>query len=552
MRKKEARTFSVQDGLPWLEFNYNASCADSVGNIYFGGLKGLLFFNSTRVNKNEMPVNPYVSKISLDYKEVDFLKLQTGKTKINAPAFLVDTFDLDYSVSVLTLELRTDDYISPHRQEFRYKLEGFDDKYTYVTSENRNVTYTHLKGGTYFFKYSCRSIGGSWSNEKLIVIIKHVPFWKEKWFVATVLIIVVFVLGVILVFFLKAQAKRRQQLEEKITERTKLIAKQKENLLHQRDALITKNKKILKQQEVLKESNEQVNYQNEELRSQSDMLHEVNQEMMQQNKMIADQAQKLKEKNSLLSRGLNYAKRIQISLFPDENDLKRHIHKSFIFFKPKEKVSGDFLWLRKVANKIIIAEVDCTGHGVPGAFMSMIGNALLNEIVGNKHITDPATIFYHLNEELHSIFKQGDYDIEAQDEGMDLSLCTIDLSAKKVVFASAMQNVFIARPNCDIEVVKGDIFSIGGLMSKFKKPIYTNFEFAIEPGMRLIFTSDGYIDQFGGAERGKFGVERFERLLCNNSSNSMEGFKKSVEESFTNWLGDNDQLDDILVVAIEF
>ena len=199
----------------------------------------------------------------------------------------------------------------------------------------------------------------------------------------------------------------------------------------------------------------------------------------------------------------------------------------------------------------ILAEVDCTGHGVPGAFMSMIGNTLLNEIIINNQIETAQEIFKTLNEELLFIFSHDDFDDEAQDEGMDLTISVIDKTSNKIEIASAMQNFFIIKDK-EVSVYRGDIFSIGGLISRLKKPVYSTQEFEIEEGLRIIMTSDGFIDQFGGTEKDKYGVDRFYKLLSETSSQSVENQIATIKETFNIWKGNQDQMDDVLILGFEF
>jgi len=315
---------------------------------------------------------------------------------------------------------------------------------------------------------------------------------------------------------------------------------------------ILKEKENLKEEtSLLKEDYFEVNTQNEELRTNSEQLMEINEMILAQKKQIEIQSKNILEKNNLLTQSLKSAQRIQHSLFPKSEDIKKQLPKSAIFFQPKDIVSGDFYWMRNVDDKIYVAEVDCTGHGVPGAFMSMIGNTLLNEIIVNQKITAPQEIFQKLNESLLFIFSHEEFDDEAQDEGMDLTLAVIDRTNSKIDLISAMQNFFVCKNN-EISIFKGDIFSIGGFISRMKKPVYTVYEFAIEEGLRIFLSSDGFVDQFGEIERDKYGVERFNQLLYRSRSMSIELQIEHIKESFNKWKSTHEQMDDVLILGFEF
>jgi serine phosphatase RsbU (regulator of sigma subunit) len=331
--------------------------------------------------------------------------------------------------------------------------------------------------------------------------------------------------------------RRNQKIQEIVDNRTKFISDEIDKLQQQTDSL--------------KESNFEAKTLNKELISESQLLKEINEKILDQSKELAEQSKKIHQKNELLTQSLNYARRIQHSIFPEIADMKKVLPKTAIFFQPKELVSGDFYWMHSTDDFIIVAEVDCTGHGVPGAFMSMIGNTLLNEIIINKKILAPQEILRKLNEELLVIFDHDDFDEEAQDEGMDLTLAVINRATHKVEIASAMQNFFIISNN-EVSVYRGDIFSIGGLISRLKKPEYTTHVFDITEGFRIIMASDGFVDQFGGKEKDKYGVDRFYRLLTETSKMTVEDQITSVNTSFNGWKSSQDQMDDVLILGIEF
>ena len=362
-------------------------------------------------------------------------------------------------------------------------------------------------------------------------------FFHNSAIIFLILFLFCLVFFVFLFLWSKYKKRRNREIQKIIDDRTHIINLEKTILQKQTDSLKVKNF--------------EVKTQNSELRTESQQLKETNEMILQQNKMIEEQSQKIHKKNELLTQSLNYARRIQHSLFPNITDIKKVLPKSSLFFQPKDIVSGDFYWMHSYVDLIIIAEVDCTGHGVPGAFMSMIGNTLLNEIVINKQIHSPQEIFKKLNEELLFIFSHDDFDDEAQDEGMDLTLAVVNTKTKKIQIASAMQNFFIIKNN-EVNIYRGDIFSIGGLISRLKKPVYTTHDFDITDGLRVIMSSDGFVDQFGGTEKDKFGVDRFYKLLSDTSTLSVDDQITEVKSHFSKWKSSQDQMDDILIIGFEF
>ncbi len=258
-----------------------------------------------------------------------------------------------------------------------------------------------------------------------------------------------------------------------------------------------------------------------------------------------------KQKEKIVA-SITYAQRIQQSILMEESEIQNYLPECFIYFQPKDIVSGDFYWCSKLGDKIIIAAVDCTGHGVPGAFMSMIGNTLLNQIVNEKHITKPSEILHYLNLGVYEALHQKK-DGALADDGMDIALCCIDYKNKEVQYAG--QNPFNVLSNGKIEVIKGDIYGIGGggIISKLHDPlkkVFTNHVIPIKEGMSIYLSTDGYMDQFGGSERKKFGSQRFKDLLLKNHHMSMQKQKELIASANEEWKGNTMQIDDVLVIGI--
>lgn len=551
------KIYNSSDGLSGNIFNSQCSYSDN-RYMYFGGINGVVYFDPYKLSGNEYEPKIYIKGLQILNDNIEPGKTYRGVQYLQRPIYLTDELTLSYKDNILRFEVICLDNISPSKNKFMYTLDGFDSKPSFSSSSQKYIHYTNLHGGTYYLRLRAINSDGVWGNETTLTIHVTPPFYTKAWFKILSFALIVLILISTIYLLNKIHIKRERILEAKVSERTTRIEEQKEELEHQHlqltqahQVLKIQKDELLMQKNMLVESHEEVNIQNEELAARSEILRDVNEEIMLQNKKIAEQAQHIQEKNNLLTKSLNYAKRIQNSLFPKVETIRKAIPNSFVFFRPKEIVSGDFYWMREVNDKIIIAEVDCTGHGVPGAFMSMIGNALLNEIVINRKITKPAEIFYKLNEELLRIFRTGDFDTEAQDDGMDLSLICIDKENQQIELASAMQNIFVFKDG-DLNVYKGDIFSIGGLMSKFKDPQYTNFSLPLESGTRIFLCSDGFIDQFGGVERDKFGIDRFIQLLLSLSNKDMLEHEIILDQELHNWLGGFEQLDDILVVGMEF
>ena len=266
---------------------------------------------------------------------------------------------------------------------------------------------------------------------------------------------------------------------------------------------------------------------------------------------IEAQSRLLEKKNNDITASINYARRIQIAALPPNADIYRALPESFIFFEPRDIVSGDFYWFKEIDNKLFLAALDCTGHGVPGAFMSMIGNKLLNEIVETKRIHDVDHILQELHKGVFASLKQ---DETTNRDGMDISICMINKFDNKLEFAGARHPLLIVQ-NGEIEEIKGDRYSIGGLKKKEGPKIFTKKVVELDnnaPHKQTFYIfSDGFRDQFGENQDKKYGKRRFKDFLLSIQDEPMKKQRISLRNELLNWKGDQKQLDDILVIGFQ-
>jgi serine phosphatase RsbU (regulator of sigma subunit) len=261
---------------------------------------------------------------------------------------------------------------------------------------------------------------------------------------------------------------------------------------------------------------------------------------------LAIKNEELAEKNKNITDSIRYAKRIQDGMLPREDEFKRNLSEYFILFKPKDIVSGDFYWIRKEGDEVFIAAVDCTGHGVPGAFLSIVANDLLDESFEAAREKTPAAILNELTKLAHKALHGKVDDIELRD-GMDLSLCKIDLKNYKAEYAGAYNSLYLIRQNKLIEY-NPDNISIGS--EDHRDKLYTNHSFSLEKGDIIYLFSDGYADQFGGDKGKKFKYHQLQQLLVKNNNRSLDLQKHLLEQEFETWKGGLEQVDDVLVIGI--
>ncbi len=251
--------------------------------------------------------------------------------------------------------------------------------------------------------------------------------------------------------------------------------------------------------------------------------------------------------NVQLTDSIRYARRIQLSLLPDTKDLRDSFPESFVFYKAKDIVSGDFYWYSKVNGKSLIATVDCTGHGVPGAFMTVLANTLLNQIVLEREITEPREIITLLDQKVQQNLRQDGVDNQTFD-GMDIALCSIDQTRKELKFTGAKLPLYCTKDNQLVEI-KGDRYPVGS--SQFREKYFTSHSINYEPGMLIYLSSDGFQDQFGGSKDRKFMKARFRELLQSVSTQPVQAQQAELQQAFDTWRGSNELTDDVLVIGIK-
>jgi len=280
-----------------------------------------------------------------------------------------------------------------------------------------------------------------------------------------------------------------------------------------------------------------------------------NAEILEQREQILNQKSELEEaftiihkKNEDITNSISYAKRIQTAMLTDKDNIQKLVPESFIFFRPRDIVSGDFYWFHAIegTKDVLLAAVDCTGHGVPGAFMSMIGCNLLNQIT-SEGICSPEKILEKLHYGIEQSLHTGHTEVR---DGMDMAMIRLDRKRQVFEFAGAKNPVWYIQ-NGEIKEIRGDKMPIGGNLDTDKFIQFTLHTVPLEGVSWIYLFSDGFEDQFGGPEGKKFMKRRFKELLFNNSHLTAQQQQQNLEETIATWIGDLTQIDDILVMGIK-
>jgi len=293
----------------------------------------------------------------------------------------------------------------------------------------------------------------------------------------------------------------------------------------------------------IKRTNVKISTQRDEIESQRDEV-EAQRDLLKTHRDIL-----VHQKNEIVE-SINYAQRIQSAMLPPDSYFSELLNDYFILYKPRDIVSGDFYWIKQVKQYIVLVVADCTGHGVPGAFMSMLGMSNLNEIVQRREITQAKEILNELRKQIkHSLRQQGDRDDPK--DGIDMALCVLDMENMKLQYAGANIPFYLIRDvrgKPVLKEIKADRMPLGYYQSEDVS--FVNHDLKLEKGDAFYMFSDGFIDQKGGKEEKKFLSKNFKKLLLKIGDQPMPNQKDILEETLSDWMGDTSLIDDILVIGV--
>lgn len=510
----EITHYASKEGFYPLETNEGAVSKDKKGHLWFGTVDGLVKYvpENDRINK-KTPLT-YIHSLKLFDKKTD---LSSIADSIDKETGLPVNLELPYNKNYLTFEFVGLHYTNPEKVRYKFMLEGFDNDWSEPTEE-RSATYKKIPNGEYTFKVLARNNDGVWNKTPVTYsfTIKP-PFWKTWWFYTLVGLFILF----LIYQFIKARERKlindKRVLEQKVKERTREIAEQKE--------------KIEKANEELRTKQEQILTQKDEIQKQRDIAEEQRDQISKQKQEITD--------------SIIYAERIQQAILPPEDYCKSILPDHFILFKPRDIVSGDYYWMTQKNNKTVVVAADCTGHGVPGAFMSMLGVAFLHEIVNTMDDVQAHLILNRLRYYVKKTLYQTRDDSQTKD-GMDLALCIIDHEKKVLQYAGAYNPLYYFRDG-ELHQIKADRMPIGIHIKE--KDTFTKHEVELQSGDVFYIFSDGYVDQFGGEKGRKFKTKPFKRLLTQIHKEPMNIQKQKLDETIVEWQGDHNQVDDIIVIG---
>ena len=372
----------------------------------------------------------------------------------------------------------------PKEVAYSYFLEGYEQSWS-LKSLTNTVKYPKLSDGNYRYLLKSYNSDGVEGNTAEFSLFIDLPYWKKTWFYLLSLIFTFLLIVGIIKIREKNLIQIQKKLEFQLDLRTKEVVSQKEKI-----ELINKD----------------------------------------------------------LTDSINYAKRIQLQLLPEKTNYKSILPKSFVLYKPKDIVSGDFYWLKDLGNEIIIVCADCTGHGVPGGFVSMIGSILVNEAVVFHNERDPSSILRDIDLNIKTVLHQKN-DYKSNRDGMDLAIVNINKETGLMRFSGAVRPCYIYRDGKQT-ILKGNRFSIGGF--SLLEKVFETTEFQLKKGDLIYLFSDGYADQFGGNDFRKLKMSGFHAILERIVKNPIDQQQALLDKELSDWMGENAQMDDILIMGFEY
>lgn len=497
-----------QQGIPWLIKNNNWICInpktpwtnqeksflklfDDISSIISDQNQNLWIIN----NNNQIYK---INHSKFRNLEPDFNVFFDQIKNENGINFELSNLKFDPDNKAIYVRIIAPYYIKRSSTQYHYFIEGLMKDWS-AWSDNQEINLI-VKSGKYTLHVQATDIWGNESEIKSLHFTIKPPFTESAWFYILILLGVIFFFVILLKIRERKLIHDKKILERKVKERTFEIEEKAEEIETQRDEITIQRDEILSQKEEITDS-------------------------------------------------INYAKKIQNAILPIKEHFGKAFTDYFILFKPRDIVSGDFYWIAEDKDKIYFTAADCTGHGVPGAFMSMLGISSLNEIFGSKKNDLTANkILNQLREKikfsLHQTGKEGE-----NKDGIDMAMCILHKTKNILEYAGAYNSLYLIR-NCELIEYKADRMPIG--IYHVEKESFTNNEIQLQKGDIIYIFSDGYVDQFGGPAQTKFKSLNLKKMLVEICEKPMNEQKQILETRFNAWRGKLDQIDDLIFIGIKF
>ena len=495
-----ATNYGKQDGLKGSDFYPSSAHLDDQNRIWWGTGKALAMLDLNKYEQNQNAPTIQLTDIRLQQSFIDFRKLKDSVDKgydyyldeaqtinlnsveyddVTAFTNCPEQLELPYYVNHLTFYFSGIDWSAPHKVQYQYMLQGLDADWRGITHENWAV-YSNTPSGEYIFKV--RAIGDArvWSEVLAYPVIIHPPWWTTWW--AYLLYFLTGVLGLYLFIRIRTAklVENKKQLELIVTDRTAEVVQQKELV---------------------------------------------------------------ERKNQEITDSITYAQRIQNAILPSKNLIDTHIKDAFFIYQPKDIVAGDFYWLEASDDQILLAAADCTGHGVPGAMVSVVCNNALNRTVREFKLHSPGDILNKVRELVIETFTSAGQDVK---DGMDISLISLNPKTNEMKYAGANNDLYVVSDG-ELQITPADKMPIGRHIVNRE---FIEHTVQLKKGDCFYIFTDGYMDQFGGPRGKKFKYSAFKDLVLEINQMPMEQQGRHLVNVIKDWMGALEQIDDICVIGV--
>lgn len=497
----EVINYGKLDGLKGADFYPHSALMDDENRIWWGTGKALAMLDLNKYEQNKNAPKVQITDIRLEQKFIDYRKLKDTIDKgfkayldeskevdlseikfdgVTAFTNCPERIELPYNLNHITFYFSGIDWSAPHKVRYQYMLKGLDPTWRPVTDENWAV-YSNTPSGEYIFKVRAIGDAGIWSEVQSYPVIIHPPWWNTWWAYIMYLLVSLLSIYLFIRFRTEQLLEKKRQLEEVITERTAEVVQQKE-------------------------------------------LVEL--------------------KNKEITASITYAQRIQSAILPSKSYIDQYVKESFVLYQPKDIVAGDFYWMEAIDDVVLLAAADCTGHGVPGAMVSVVCHNALNRTVREFKLTSPGDILNKVRELVIEKFTTVDTEIK---DGMDISLISINLKTYEVRYAGANNNLYIVNKG-KLREIQADKMPVGRFIVNKE---FSEHKVEVQEGDCFYIFTDGYADQFGGPQGKKFKYSRFKQMFEEVNHLPLNEQKREIEMSLANWMMNHEQIDDICVIGFK-
>jgi ligand-binding sensor domain-containing protein/serine phosphatase RsbU (regulator of sigma subunit) len=500
---KEIKNWNKSNGFASYDNKPNASVFDNQQNIWIGSIEGLTLYQNKKGEENVVSkkgINIFINAIRIENKSVDWTDEALFKsgdfTGLKFDGFfnwykIPKNLQLDYTHNTIQLVVSTDNIAEQKQINYAHKLIGYDKDWITLFNTNE-ITYRNLPSGDYSLVIKA-SLGNDFENAKEFTYNFSVkpPFWKATWFYVFVILIVIGLLYYLITNREKRLKREKLKLELLVKSRTSEIEKKKR-----------------------------------EIEIQSTLIQGINKD---------------------LTDSIKYAQRIQQTILPNEGVLKKYFGEHFIYYKPRNIVSGDYYWIKEANNCIYVAVVDCTGHGVPGAFMSLISSSILNESIEDQsNQCNPAKMVEYLRKEISLRLNQNS--TELVNDGLDIALICFDKHNSTIEYVNANRPLYIIS-NDELITLASENVSIGGYADL--DAVIPSKKITVKQDDQLFMFTDGVTDQFGGERNKKYNPQRLRQFLLMNNYLPLNALHNKLSAEIADWQGNLEQTDDVLLIGIK-